>query len=305
MTRSVRRRLRLGPCRGYRRRGSSIATPAARATVRPFTSWYMPVPAPAPAPAEPDPAPTGRPGDGEEDGTSLLDVLVGRLSGHGRAAHEVWLPPLGEGAPLDEAVGTEPGGAGDEPATLRFPLAVVDKPFEQRRDTWWVDLSGADGNVAGVGGTRAGKSTTLCTLVLSAAASTEPDRLSVYVVDLGGGLLRSVAGLPHVGGVAHRGEGRIRRTIAEVESNAGGEIAFCEGAPWTRHVTRPTARTADRAVLRPARRGRMVRAATEHEDPSRWCSVWLRTLSMASVALAARWSDLRPALRDALGTGRI
>src|SRR5699024_8252286 len=89
-----------GPYREDRRLdGSSIATPAARATVRPFTSWYMPVPAPAPAPAEPDPAPTGRPGDGEDDGTSLLDVLVGRLSGHGRAAHEVWLPPLGEGAP--------------------------------------------------------------------------------------------------------------------------------------------------------------------------------------------------------------
>ena len=302
-----------GPYREDRRLdGSSIATPAARATVRPFTSWYMPVPAPAPAPAEPDPAPTGRPGDGEDDGTSLLDVLVGRLSGHGRAAHEVWLPPLGEGAPLDEAVGTEPGGAGDEPATLRFPLAVVDKPFEQRRDTWWVDLSGADGNVAVVGGTRAGKSTTLCTLVLSAAASTEPDRLSVYVVDLGGGLLRSVAGLPHVGGVAHRGEEeRIRRTIAEVDAERRRrETAFREAGITSveaaRQLTierdgRPIAQFPD--VLLVVDGWHALR--TEHEDLEQV------VLGLAAdglsygihVALsAARWADLRPALRDALGT---
>lgn len=302
-----------GPYREDRRRGgSSIATPAARATVRPFTSWYMPVPAPAPAPDEPDPAPAGRPGDAENDSTSLLDVLVGRLSGHGRAAHEVWLPPLGEGAPLDEAVGKEPGGTGDAPTPLRFPLAVVDKPFEQRRDTWWVDLSGADGNVAVVGGTRAGKSTTLCTLVLSAAASTEPDRLSVYVVDLGGGLLRSIAGLPHVGGVAHRGEEeRIRRTIAEVDSERRRrETAFRDAGITSvdaaRHHTtdrdgRPIAQFPD--VLLVVDGWHALR--TEHEDLEQV------VLGLAAdglsygihVALsAARWSDLRPALRDALGT---
>ncbi len=300
-----------GPHREDRRLdGSSTATPAARAAVRPFTSWYMPVPAPPP-PAAPDPVPAV-PAAGTDDAASLLDVLVGRLSGHGRPAHEVWLPPLGEGAPLDAAVGIEPAGVGEGPATLRFPLAVVDKPFEQRRDTWFVDLSGADGNVAVVGGTRSGKSTTLCTLVLSAAATTEPDRLAVYAVDLGGGLLQSISELPHVGGVARRGEDeRIRRTIAEVDAERRRrETAFREAGiasvEQARRATgerdgRPVAEFPD--VLLVVDGWQALR--TEYEDLEQV------VLGLAAdglsygihVALsAARWADLRPALRDALGT---
>ena len=320
--------------------GSSVATPAARAAVRPFTSWYMPVPAPAPVPVDEfdaaagagagagvESAPGGAPGSaGGDEALSLLDVLVGRLIGHGRAAHEVWLPPLAEGAPLDEVVGTEPGGmeiaasgtqsaaqpGGDRASVLRFPLAVVDLPFEQRRATWWVDLSGADGNMAVVGGTRSGKSTTLCTLVLSAAALAEPDRLSVYVVDLGGGLLRTVADLPHVGGVAQRGETeRIRRTIAEVDSERRRrEAAFREAGITS--VGQARRRTVDRD-------GRPV---AEFPDILLVIDGWqaLRTefedleavvLGLAAdglsygihvVLAASRWADLRPALRDALGT---
>ena len=304
-----------GPYRQDRRLdGSTVTTPAARAVVRPFTSWYMPVPTPPVvtgvdddefAPPT-DPAET----DDADESVSLLDVLVGRLAGHGRPAHEVWLPPLGEGAPLDAAVGTEPAG-GDAPGP-RFPLAEVDLPFEQRRDTWCVDLSGADGNVAVVGGTRSGKSTTLCTLVLSAAATTEPDRLWVYVVDLGGGLLQSVADLPHVGGVARRGEDeRIRRTIAEVDTERRRrETAFREAGITS--VDGARRRVADRD-------GRPV---TEYPDVLLVVDGWqaLRTefedleavvLGLAADGLsygihvvlsASRWADLRPALRDALGT---
>ncbi|MGX1768676.1 type VII secretion protein EccCa [Dietzia sp. NPDC055343] len=305
-----------GPYRQDRRLdGSSVATPAARATVRPFTSWYMPVPAPALPPV--DDAALAPPTPTDDDSASLLDVLVGRLTGHGRPAHEVWLPPLAEGAPLDAAVAAEPTGAGQAgpgggPAALRFPLAVVDLPFEQRRATWTVDLSGADGNVAVVGGTRAGKSTTLCTLVLSAAATSEPDRLSVYIVDLGGGLLRSVASLPHVGGVAQRGdEERIRRTVAEVDAERRRrETAFRESGITS--VEQARRRTVDRD-------GRPV---AEFPDVLLVVDGWqaLRTeyedleqvvLGLAADGLsygihvvlsAARWADLRPALRDALGT---
>ncbi|MBS7547180.1 type VII secretion protein EccCa [Dietzia massiliensis] len=315
--------------------GSTVATVAARAAVRPFTAWYMPVPTPPVVVGGDDDDEDLVPGDaadadGAGESASLLDVLVGRLAGHGRPAHEVWLAPLGEGAPLDSAVGTEPTGAeplGTEPtgtdptgtsisaarpAGLRFPLAEVDLPFEQRRDTWYVDLSGADGNVAVVGGTRSGKSTTLCTLVLSAAATTEPDRLSVYVVDLGGGLLQSVADLPHVGGVARRGEEeRIRRTIAEVDAERRRrETAFREAG-----IT-----SVDQARRRVVERtGRPV---TEYPDVLLVLDGWqaLRTefedleavvLGLAADGLsygihvvlsASRWADLRPALRDALGT---
>lgn len=289
---------------------SSVSTSVARATPRAFTSWYMPVPAPAPAP-EPEPAvPT--PGDGDAT-ASLLEVLVARLAGHGRPAHEVWLPPLGAGAPLDAAVGTEPTGA--EPGRLpswRFPLAEVDLPYEQRRDTWFVDLSGGDGNAAVVGGTRSGKSTTLCTLVLSAAATTEPDRLSVYAVDLGGGLLQAVSALPHVGGVARRGEDeRIRRTVAEVDAELRRrEAAFREAGVTS--VDQARRRTVDRDGRRAAEYPDVMLVIdgwqafrTEFEDLEQL------VLGLAADGLAygvhvvlsaGRWADLRPALRDALGT---
>ena len=306
--------------------GSTVATVAARAAVRPFTAWYMPVPAPAvvvpPGSDDDDEAgadshgPAGR-GDGGDSGAegsaSLLEVLVGRFAGHGRPAHEVWLPPLGAGAPLDAAVGTEPSGAGrEQPPTLRFPLAEVDLPFEQRRDIWSVDLSGGDGNVAVVGGNRSGKSTTLCTLVLAAAATTEPDRLAVYVVDLGGGVLQSVADLPHVGGVARRGEEeRIRRTVAEVDAERRRrERAFRDAGVVS--VDQARRRLVDRDG----------RPTAEYPDVLLVIDGWqaLRTefedLEQTVVGLAAdglsygvhvvlsasRWADLRPALRDALGT---
>ncbi|GAA1053476.1 type VII secretion protein EccCa [Dietzia natronolimnaea] len=301
-----------GPHREDRRRdGSSVAVPVARATVRPFTSWYMPVAAPAPsAAADRRDAPV--PDDRDEE-TSLLDVLVGRLAGHGRPAHEVWLPPLGAGAALDTAVGTEPTVSSDEsPPSLRFPIAEVDLPFEQRRASWVVDLSGADGNVAVVGGTRSGKSTTLCTLVLAAAATTGPDRLSVYVVDLGGGLLQSVAELPHVGGVARRGEDeKIRRTVAEV----GVELKRREAAFRDEGVT-----SVDHARRRLI--GRDGRSIAEYPEILLVIDGWqafrteVEDLEQLVVGLAAdglsygvhvvlsaaRWADLRPALRDALGT---
>ena len=321
-----------GPYRKDRRLdGSSVAAPVARAAVRPFTSWYMPVPAPPPVTSGVDddevrPS-SGAADEGPADGSaSLLEVLVGRLAGHGRPAHEVWLAPLGEGAPLDAAVGTEPtderAGAGPEgsgatptagrPARLRFPLAEVDLPFEQRRAIWHADLSGADGNVAVVGGTRSGKSTTLCTLVLSAAATNDPGRLSVYVVDLGGGALQSVADLPHVGGVARRGEDeKIRRTIAEVDAERRRrETAFREDGVAS--VDQARRRVVDRD-------GRPV---AEYPDVLLVIDGWqaLRTefedleqtvLGLAADGLsygihvvlsASRWADLRPALRDALGT---
>lgn len=305
-----------GPYQEERRLdGSSVATPSARPVVRPFTSWYMPVPAPLEGPeGGADASRAARTAEeAPEEQVSLLEVLVGRLAGHGRPAHEVWLPPLGRGAPLDAAVGTEPTdhGRGPRPA-LRFPMAEADLPFEQRRESWYVDLSGADGHVAVVGGTRSGKSTALCTLVLAAAATTSPDRLAVYIVDLGGGLMQSIAELPHVGGVARRGDGeRIRRTVAEVDAERRRREAG---------FRRSGLASVDQARERMVERdGRPV---VEYPEIFLVIDGWqaFRTdfddleqtvLGLASDGLsygvhvvlsAARWADLRPALRDALGS---
>src|SRR5262249_40002489 len=128
---------------------------------------------------------------------SLLDILVGRLAGRGAPAHQVWLPPLSASAALDELLGpvaTDPerGVCAANPqlrGTLQVPVALVDKPFEQRRDVLWLQLSGAAGHVAIVGGPQSGKSTSLRTLIAALALTHTPAEVQVYCLDFGGGQL--------------------------------------------------------------------------------------------------------------------
>jgi DNA segregation ATPase FtsK/SpoIIIE, S-DNA-T family len=150
--------------------------------------------------------------------STLLDVVVSRLRGHGIPAHEVWLPPLDQSPAVNDLL---PDSAWSNPRNingrLQIPLGLVDRPYDQRRDLLLVDLSGALGNVAVVGGPQSGKSTALRTLIMSASATHTPEQIQFYCLDFGGGTLTSLANLPHVGGVAGRMDAdRIRRTVAEV-----------------------------------------------------------------------------------------
>ncbi|MGW7070736.1 type VII secretion protein EccCa [Streptomyces sp. NPDC054855] len=156
---------------------------------------------------------------------TVLDVIVRRLEAQGPAAHQVWLPPLDSPPSLDQLLPglapvpgrglTQPGyeGAG----RLVVPLGLVDKPYEQRRDALWCDFSGAAGHMQIVGGPQSGKSTLVRSLMASFALTHTPYEVQLYGLDFGGGGMSSVAGLPHVGGVASRLDPeRVRRTVAEV-----------------------------------------------------------------------------------------
>lgn len=151
---------------------------------------------------------------------TLLDVVVDRLRGHGRPAHEVWLPPLDEPETIDMLLRRDPGAravpVGTVP-TLSWPVGTVDRPFEQRRDPLVVDLAGGAGNVAVVGGPQSGKSTALRTLIMAAAATHAPEQVQFFCVDLGGGSLAGLRDVPHVGHVAGRRDtDGIRRSVAEL-----------------------------------------------------------------------------------------
>jgi S-DNA-T family DNA segregation ATPase FtsK/SpoIIIE len=154
---------------------------------------------------------------------TVLDVLVRRLEGRGPEAHQVWLPPLDEAPSLDRLMPlavSERGlqaGSGVPLGSLTVPLGIVDKPFEQRRDPLLLDFSGAAGHGLVVGGPRSGKSTLLRTMVAAFALTHTPEEVQFYCLDFGGGALRGVDGLAHVGGVAGRLEpDRVRRAVAEV-----------------------------------------------------------------------------------------
>ncbi|MFD4354871.1 type VII secretion protein EccCa [Nocardia sp. NPDC058518] len=151
---------------------------------------------------------------------SLLDVVVKRLTGHGRPAHEVWLPPLEE-SPTTDMLLPDPDWRSpvNRHGQLWMPIGVIDKPYEQRRDVLTINLAGAQGNVAVVGGPQSGKSTTLRTIIMAAAATHSPEQAQFYCLDFGGGSMAGLVGIPHVGSVAGRLDGdRVRRTIAELTS---------------------------------------------------------------------------------------
>ncbi|APE33273.1 type VII secretion protein EccC [Nocardia mangyaensis] len=168
----------------------------------------------------PPPPPSASAAPAEGVPATLLEVVVDRLIGHGRPAHEVWLPPLDESPSVDMLL-PDPDwrSLNNRNGRLWMPVGVVDKPYEQRRDVLTVELSGAQGHVAVVGGPQSGKSTTLRTLIVAAAATHTPEQVQFYCLDFGGGSMAGLVGMPHVGSVAGRLDvDRVRRTVAELTS---------------------------------------------------------------------------------------
>ncbi|WP_405136726.1 type VII secretion protein EccCa [Nocardia sp. NBC_01388] len=156
---------------------------------------------------EPEPAAVA-PDAPEAEPVTVMETALVQLAGHGRPAHKMWLPPLSVPPTLDRLVQPVPDGS------LRLPWGIIDKPRQQRQETWSVDLSASGGHVAVVGGPQSGKSTALQTLMTSAALTNSPEQVQFYCLDFSGGL-SGLRGLPHVGSIASaRDVDRIRRTFA-------------------------------------------------------------------------------------------
>ena len=156
---------------------------------------------------------------------SEMDIAVEKMKGKGYPAHQVWLPPLevpDTFATLMPDLRPDPelgfvSRAWRESGVLRVPLGTVDLPLEQRRETLVLDLSGAGGNFALVGGPQTGKSTALRTIVQALSLTYTPQEVQFYVMDFGGGTFAGFAGAPHVAGVATRDTEEVRtRMLAEI-----------------------------------------------------------------------------------------
>ena len=156
---------------------------------------------------------------------SEMDIAVEKMKGKGYPAHQVWLPPLevpDTFATLMPDLAPDPelgfiSRAWRESGVLRVPLGTVDLPLEQRRETLVLDLSGAGGNFALVGGPQTGKSTALRTIVQALSLTYTPQEVQFYVMDFGGGTFAGFAGAPHVAGVATRDTEEVRtRMLAEI-----------------------------------------------------------------------------------------
>ncbi|GAA1027975.1 MULTISPECIES: type VII secretion protein EccCa [Amycolatopsis] len=254
----------------------------------------------------------------EEDEETLLTVLGNRLKGQGPPARQVWLPPLDRPPTLDKLL---PGVAPDPrrgltagdwrgSGALRAPVGVIDRPFEQVRELLVADLAGGAGHVGVVGAPQGGKSTVLRTLVMSLALTHTPDEIQFYCLDFGGGALAAVSSLPHVGSVAARMDrDRVKRTVDEVVGLLElRERGFAENGVESMSAYRRLRRTgavndAFGDVFLVVDGWHTLRQ--EYEDLERVLSeVAARGLGYGIhiIASATRWSEIRPSLRDLLGT---
>jgi DNA segregation ATPase FtsK/SpoIIIE, S-DNA-T family len=236
---------------------------------------------------------------------TLLDAVLDRLSGHGPAAHRVWLPPLGPAPALRDLLDAAP-----QPGGLAVPIGLVDRPREQSRTPLRLELSGAAGSVAIVGAPRSGKSTALRTLITALAATHDAGQVQVYCLDFGGGALRSLRAVPHVGAVAGRAEPRlVARTIAEIES-----LLRSREALFRDHgIESIDAYRRGRAQMRgedpfgdvflvvdgwPVLRQEFP----EHEASIGAIAAQGLAFGVHVVLTASRWAEIRPSLKDQIGT---
>ncbi|MFB9683219.1 type VII secretion protein EccCa [Amycolatopsis plumensis] len=310
----------------YRPAGLKAAGPAAtvvRADKRP----QLFVPDFVELPKEPEPqqieAPVQQQPQSEEAvEPSELDVIVSRLVGQGPPAHEVWLPPLKDPNSLDTLLpnlnptddrGLSPVGYFGN-GRLQVPLGIIDRPYEQRRDPLWADFSGAAGHGVIVGGPQTGKSTMLRTLIMSMALTHTPEEAQFYCLDLGGGTLAGLADLPHVGGVAvaRREPDKARRIVAELTTlltEREGRFGAMGIDSMTEFRNRKR-----RGEIRPDQdpfgdaflivdNWRALRDDFEELETTitRLATQGL-SYGVHVIISANRWADIRPAIKDMLGT---
>lgn len=219
-------------------------------------------------------------------GLTVNAAVLGALKGRGSVAHQIWLQPLHSEPELGRLIEDT---ARSSPASLVAPIGVIDLPFEQRLAPLLVDLRGTGGNVAVVGAPQTGKSTAVRTLITSMSCLHDSHRIQFYCIDFGGGGLSGLSSIPHVGSVAARADrALIRRTVAHVESvvrsrnpSAGrdGDV-FLVIDGWA--AFREECGDLEPAVNAIAAQGLSV--------------------GVHVVITAARWADIRPGLKDQIGT---
>ncbi len=244
------------------------------------------------------------------DRESELTVLVRRMAeaGTGVDVHKVWLPPL----PTEMTLGQlEQDYSRTLPSDRMVAEAgLVDRPGDQEQTPLRLDFSGAGGNLGICGAPRSGKSTFVRTLITSLVRSYGPDEAQFYCIDLGGGTLYALGGLPHVGAVVGRSEpdtvGRLLREVraliddraAAFRTEGVGSLAALRAK--ADRTTLPAASLAE-VFLVVDNVGLMRQTMPDQEAEVGEIAASGLPYGVHVVTSAGRWMDVRSSLLDATG----
>lgn len=299
------------------RRPSTAASPVTvERTPRVFVPDYVE------PPAEPERPEVEQEPESEEDealAPTDLQVVIDRVANQGPPAHQVWLPPLDTPPTLDSLLPplsptedrgyTAVGYAGS--GRLQVPVGIIDMPYHQRQDHMVVDLGGASGHGAVVGGPQSGKSNVLRTLIASTSLTHTPQEVQFYCVDLGGGSMAALQNLPHVGGFGgRRNPDVVRRTVAELNALlTAREARFQEQGIDSMADFRNRKRRGDIAddgygdvfLLVDGWAAFRNEFESLEQDVLNLAAQGL-TFGIHVFVTANRWGEIRPALKDLLGT---
>ncbi len=156
----------------------------------------------------------------------ILDVVRESLvSNSARLPHQIWLPPLEVSEQVDALVAYWRGKPwhvdyGQNPG-LVLPVGIVDIPEDHTQRVHTVDAE--MDNIMVVATAQRGKSTTLMTLMTSAALMYRPERVTFFCI---GASLYPMEDLPHVAGVVSPNDTEgVSRTIATMEGLIRGREA--------------------------------------------------------------------------------
>jgi S-DNA-T family DNA segregation ATPase FtsK/SpoIIIE len=180
----------------------------------------------------------------------LIDWLVAAMGAEAKRQNvpkqlKPWPDPLPEQLPMDDPIdasyleGAKPGSQvvldptvakwvaspksknlwGDvdwtKPISMQVPIGLIDNPYQSRQLIYNMDLA-ADPVVA-FGAAGRGKTTFLRSLILSLCASHSPEQLHIFALDFGRGGLKSLKGMPHIGGIVDANEdARVERLLRMV-----------------------------------------------------------------------------------------